>query len=58
MAKKNDAAAADKKNKPVETTEFVMTDKDNKKLKIHAPDDSLDKDGHAESALGGVYRTA
>lgn len=58
MADKN-KKTEDKKSKSVETTAFVMTNAaDGKKIKVHAPNDSLDKDGNAEEALTGTYRFA
>lgn len=51
-----EAAKAAAKAAEVKTTAFVMTDEKGKKFKVVAPDDSLDKDGNAESALEGVYR--
>lgn len=45
------------KNKEIELKEFKATNEAGKKIKISAPVDSLDDDGHAEEALQGVLRS-
>jgi len=51
-----DALKAAKAAAKISGTVFTMTTAGNKKFKVVAPDDSLDKDGDAESALEGEYR--